>query len=312
MMSAFIDRVKNFFNEPLIPPAALQISRTCLSGVRRSPKERKLASHFILPLADGVIEPSFDRRNIVNPGALEKALREGILKIDSYNGPAALLLPETCLKVFVMGFDSLPSSPAEREEILIWRLNKLVPFKPADMRMAYDVLRSNGQAKVLLALAKADVVKEYENFFGRLGLKVRTVGVPLLYLLDLARLEKPGHAMIVNFEEDYVSLLAVLDGQVSFYRFKPFLQDSLGPMTLPRKIDQVVNEIENTVRFIEDREKKKILAVRVRTAIRKTEGDVPAALNERLPSLVIRGFAVSLPLPSPDQQVLSPLIGQVL
>jgi len=311
-MKALIDRMKTYFTEPVVPPAAFELSRTYLSGVYYSKKRKKITSHFVLPLAPGVIEPSFDRKNIIHPAALEKALREGKRKLGQDGGPAALLLPETCLRVFVLTFDSLPRSPVEREEILRWRLSKLVPFKPADMRISFDVLKSNGQAKVFLALARTDVVREYESLFGRLGLNVRTIGVPVLHLAGLVRLEKPGHALIVNIEEDYASLLVLLDGEVSLYRFKPFLGDSLGPMTSLQKMGQVADEIENTVRFIEDRETKKIQAVWVRAAVQKADGDVPAALKEKISPLKIMEFSSSLPFRSPDLLFLYPLLGQVL
>lgn len=311
-MIAFIDRIKDYFSEPVFPSSVFHLTRTCLSGIHYSKKEKKVTAHFILPLAAGILEPSFDRKNIQNAAALEKTLREGKAKLDQDGGPAALLIPETCLRVFVLTFDSLPSSPAEREEILRWRLAKLVPFKSADMRISYDVLKSNGRIKVLLALARTDVVREYESLFSRLGLKVRTIGVPVLNLVGLIRLEKSGHAMIVNIEEDYVSLLAILDGEVSLYRFKPFLQNSQNPMSPLQKADQVTNEIENTVHFIEDHEKKKVGLVWVRTALQRPDGGIVSLLKEKLPALKIIEFSTSLPLRSQDQHILSPLIGQVL
>jgi hypothetical protein len=311
-MIAFIDRIKDYLSEPVFPPAVFHLTRTCLSGIHYSKKEKKVTAHFILPLMTGLLEPSFDKKNIQNAAALEKTLREGKAKLGQDSSAVTLLIPEICLRVFVLTFDSLPSSPAEREEILRWRLNKLVPFKSADMRISYDVLKSNGRVKVLLALARVDVVREYENLFSRLGLKVRTIGVPLLNLVGLVRFEKPGHAMIVNIEEDYVSLLAVLDGEVSLYRFKPFLQDSQNPMSPLQKMDQVVNEIENTVHFIEDHEKKKIGVVWVRAAVQRLDGGTASALKERLPSLQVAEFSAPLPLKSQDQQLLAPLIGQVL
>ncbi|MCX6564721.1 MAG: hypothetical protein NTU60_14140 [Candidatus Aminicenantes bacterium] len=311
-MAALFDRLANFFHEPIYPPDAYQLARTYLSGVHYSKKEKKITSHIVRPLPAGVLDPSFDKTNITDPAGLEKAVREAAFKLGPVGGAVSLLLPEACLRVFILTFEGLPSSMAEREEILRWRLNKLVPFKPGDMRLSYDVLRSNGQAKVLLALARTDVVREYESLFGRLGLKIRTVGVPVLNLLSLVRLEPPGHAIIVNIEEDALGLLAVLDGEVSLYRFKPFLQDAQSPMSSDRKMDQVANEIDNTVRFLEDREKKGISSVWVRSAVEGTEDETLAALKERLSPLAFAEFSSPWPLTFRDRQVLSPLIGQVL
>ena len=310
-MAALIDRLANFFNEPIYPASAYQLARTYLSGVHYSNKEKKITAHAVAALPAGVLEPAFDNPNITDPAALEKAVREAAFKLGPLGGAVSLLLPEACLRVFILTFEALPSSISEREEMLRWRLNKLVPFKPGEMRLSYDVLRSNGQTKVLLALARADVVREYEALFGRLGLKVRTAGVPVLNLLSLARLEPPGHAMIANIEEDSLCLLAVLDGEISLFRFKPFLQDASNPMSPARKMEQVADEIDNTVRFLEDREKKKIASVWIRSIVEGAEEDGLAVLKDRLSPMLVSEFPSPCPLEFRDRHVLSPLIGQV-
>ena len=311
-MAPLFDRLKSYFTKPLYPAASFLFSRTYIGGVHYAKKENRIASHFILPLPVGALEPSFDKKNVGNAAALEKALREGKGRLGLDGNAAALLIPETCLKVFVLTFDSLPSLPSERENILRWRLNKLVPLMPADLRVSYDVLKSNGQVKVFAAAAKAEVIGEYESLFERIGMTVRTVGVPIFNLANMIRLEPPGHAMIVNIEEEYISLLAVLDAEISLYRFKPFLEDAQRPMNLLQKMEQVVYEIENTVNFLEDREKKKVGAVWVRASASKPETDILTGLKEKLPSLKFAEFSIPLPLRSTDRHVLSPLIGQVL
>jgi len=310
-MAALIRRLANFFQEPVYPPNAFQVARTYLSGVHYSKKEKKISAHVVRPLPAGILEPAFDRPNITDPAGFEKALREAAFALGPAGGSVSLLLPETCLRVFILTFEALPSSPAERLEMLRWRLNKLVPFKPGDMRLSYDIIKSNGHAKVLLALARADVVREYENLFGRLGLKIRTIGIPVLNLLNLIRLEPPGHAMIANIEEDALGLLIVLDGEVSLFRFKPFLQDALHPMSAGEKLEQVANEIDNTVRFVEDREKKKVDSVWIRSAVEGAEDAAMAALKASLASMTVAEFSSPWPLAFRERQVLSPLVGQV-
>ena len=311
-MAALFERWTNFFTEPIYPLDAYQLARTYLGGVHYSKKDKKITSHVVRPLPAGVLDPAFDKANITDPAGLEKAVREAAFALGPAGGAVSLLLPEACLRVFVLTFEALPSAAAEREEILRWRLNKLVPFKPGDMRLSYDVVKSNGQAKVLVALARTDVVREYESLFDRLGLKIRTVGVPVLNLLNLVRLEPPGHAMIANIEEDALGLLAVLDGEVSLYRFKPFLHDAANPMSPAQKMEQVAVEIDNTVHFLEDREKKRIASIWVRSAVEGAEDEGQTVLKERLLSLAVSEFSSPWPLTFRDRQILSPLIGQAL
>jgi len=308
-MKLRLNRIASFFTAPRHPSAAFLLSRTQLGGLVRSRKGGGIASQVVLPLPAGTLEPSFDKKNIANPAALEKVLRAGGARLGLAGAKVGLLVPETCLKAFVLPFESLPASPRERDEVLRWRLSKLVPFTPEDMRLSYAVLRAPGQTRVLLAIARADVVREYEDVFARAGMTVRDVGVPALNLLGLVRLEPAGHALVLNIEEDYLSLTAVLDGQVALYRFKPFLQDPLEPHTPLQKIAQTAVEVETTVRFLEDREKRKIASVWVRAAFPDSAG-VADGLQVRLPNLAVRELALPPAVRPPDRQFLAPLVGQ--
>ena len=303
------DRIRGFFTEPLHPPAIFLVSRTRVGGLVRAGRDGRIAGQAAVPLAPGTLDPSFDKRNVANPAALERAVRDAAARLGRRSGPVGLMIPEACLKVFVLPFEDLPSSLREREDVLRWRLAKLAPFPAAETRMSYAVLKTEGHARVVLALARVDVVREYEDAFGRAGLAVRDVGIPALNLLAFARPDASGHALVVNLEDDHLSLTALLDGRAALYRFKPFLQDPLRPMTLAEKIDQAAAEVEATIRFVEDREKKMITAAWVRADVAEPEAAV-AGLQARLPGLAVREPAFPAAVRPPDRHFLAPLVGQ--
>jgi hypothetical protein len=301
-------RLKTFFTEPKKPDIGFDLSRTRLAGLRYSRREKRVAAHVILPVAPGALEPSFDGKNVLDAAALERPLREAKSRLGPDGSPVALLIPETCVRLHLLTFDALPASSAEREEVIRWRLGKLAPFKPDEMRLAYDVLKADDPTRVVVAMARRDVVLTYEQLFGRLGLDVRRVGVPSLYLSGLIRMDKPGLALVVNLDEDYVSLIAVLDGDISLYRMKPFhaaAADSGARST------QILYEVETTMHVLEDREKKAIAAIWVRTV--GAEGDaLTAAFREKWPSTRVESLSSPLALNTRDQNILAPLIGQML
>jgi hypothetical protein len=311
-MASVINRIKSYFTVQALLPVAFQVSRSYASGIHFSRKDRRFGGHFVLPLPPGVVEPSFDKQNILNPPALEEKIREGVRRLRTGENAASLLIPESCLKVFVFSFDRLPDSAKEREELLRWRLNKAVPVRPPDTRISYDIIKSDGQVKVFLAIARVSVVQEYERLLARCGMKVRAVGIPAPSLVNLLQGDQAMNALIVNVEADSVSLLAVLDFEISLYRFKPFLPDVLSSMFPAQKFETIINEVENTVHFIEDREKKKVDAVWVRAAVPKSEGDFLAFAKGRT-ALAWRRFPPAGPpmVDAGDAQVLFPLIGQV-
>jgi len=312
-MKSPLARWKQFLTEPIFPALGFQLSRTTAAGVRFSKKEKGLAAHALVSLPPGVLSPSFDRPNILDPKALEKAIRDGRAKLGADGADVSLLLPETCVRMFVLTFDALPASPPEREDLFRWRLGKLVPLKPAEMRLGYDVISSDTQAKVILALGAASVLGDYEAAFARAGLKVRTLSVPTLPLAGLIPGEAAGSgALIVNCEEDYVSLAAVLGGEISLYRIKPFMTGAASPEEAGRRLDQIVREIETTMNFVEDKEKARIDSLWIRPVAWPDGADAVGDLRGFWPTLRVSEFPGPGALPTAERRVLAPLLGQVM
>jgi len=311
-MTILFNRLKDYLIKPPSFSVAFQISHHYLSGIHISPKEGKIKSQFILPLESSALEPSFDKINIADDSYLEDRIKGGVEQLKFSEKNIAILLPESCLKVFVFSFVPLPSSPKEKEEIIRWRVKKQMPLLPDDTRLSFAVLRSNKEEKVLVSLARASVVQEYENLFTKLGLRVGTVGVATLNLMNL--LESEGdNSIVINLEEDYISLMAFLNSEIVLYRFKPLIRESQAKLTLSKKIEDIVKEIKNTVNFIEDREKKKINTFWIRSGIVNPEEKILFTLQERL---AVSLKAIEAPMASglnfQESQILSPLLGQIL
>ncbi len=312
-MTILFDRLKDYLIKPPSFSVAFQISHHYLSGIQVFPKEGKIKNQVILPLESSALEPSFDKINIADDSYLEDRIKEGVKQLDFSEKNVALLIPESCLKVFVFSFISLPSSPKEKEEIIRWKIKKQMPLLPDDARLSFAVLRSNEEEKVLVSLARAFVVQEYENFFTKIGLRVGTVGVATLNLMNLIDKEEADNLIAINLEEDYISLIAFLDSEIALYRVKPLVRESQAKLPFTKRIEDVVKEIKNTVNFIEDREKIKVDTFWVRLGTMNPEEKILSTLQDRL--------AVPLKMiePSPaseldfhESQILSPLIGQIL
>ena len=304
-------RWKDYLTEPILPSLVWQLSRRSAVGIRFSRKDRSLGARFLGALPPGVLAPSFDRPNILDAKALEHALRDGRARLGADGGDVSLLVPETCVRMFVLTFDGLPASPAEREELFRWRIAKLVPLKSAEMRLGYDVIKSNGQAKVVLALGAAGVLEEYEAAFARVGFKVRTLSVPTLPLAGLVPPGDSENVLVVNCEEDYVSLLALLGGEISLYRVKPFLSESAAPAEESERRDLIVREVETTMNFIEDKEKTRITGLWIRPAAWPERSDAAAELGRLWPSIRVSEFPGPAGLGTAERRALTPLLGLV-
>jgi hypothetical protein len=178
--------------------------------------------------------------------------------------------------------------------------------------MAFETSPSPEGVRVVASVAKAAVVREYEDLFHKLHYQVALAGVPSLSLLNLLDPEKDRDFILLDVEDDSFSLLAMIDGQASLYRQKPFGIEAAGGGEAAAKADNVLQEVVNTINFIWDKEKKKIASVWLRLGILQVDDSLFNRMEERL-ALPLRRIESAFPqeLEAGNKQILSPLIGQI-
>jgi hypothetical protein len=243
---------------------------------------------------------------------IEKSMGEGMRGLDPGGRKIVLLLPELSQKVFIFAFEDLPPSVEEREELIRFRIKKQMPLLPEDIRMDFEVLPGTDKLRVVAAVAKTEVVQEYEEILQRLRYKVVLAGVPSLSLLNLLDPVREKNVILLDVEDDSFSLIAVTGGRATLYRQKPFGIDAGSGEGVSAKADNIVQEVVNTIHFIEDREKERVAAVWLRLAIQQPEDGLYARMEEKL-ALPLRRIESTLPpsLEAGSLRILSPLIGQI-
>jgi len=310
-MDTFLSKLKNFLTEQPLPSSGIQVTSSCISGVHLSSKEKKLKHHFILPLPEKIIQPSFNRANIKDAHQLMKNITERVEKFNIYGHGVTLLLPELSQRTFVFSFDSLPKTPREKEKIIRFRIKKQMPLLSDEVRISSDVLQTKDGKKVISSVAHVSVVDDYERFFSHMQVKIRAVSIPVLGLSNLIDWDKEKGFLLVNIEKDSFSLLAVTNSEASLYRQKPLM--ILNEDDLARRVQNIIQEIENTAHFIEDKEKRSIAAVWIRWTGFESEEEMFSRLETKL-SFPVRGVhsLLNLKLRDEEKKILSPLIGQLL
>jgi hypothetical protein len=311
-MAADLRRIKDYFTAPLCPPTVIQVSSSYLSGIQVDSKDGRAKRHVVLDLPAGLLEPHFDRKNVADAAALSGVLKEGLRQLQVSGKKIACLVPEACLKILVLAFDSLPASDKERERIIRWRAKKQMAILPEDTRLSYEMVASSSSIKVLAALARTPVIREYEDLFGGLGFEVGIAASPTISLLNLVDWENEKDFLVANIEEDSLGLVVVTQSEPALFRLKTFSVDREGGLRFSQKVEAVIKEIENTAHFIEDREKREVRSLWFRSGLREDYEDILAGLRTALPFEV---RPVQAPPPcglAPDLSVfLAPLAGQV-
>jgi hypothetical protein len=304
-------RLGTYFAERLLPDAVFQIAPGHLSGIRVSRSEGSVKGGFVQPFRERPIAPSFDRPNVTDPAVLEEAIDQGKKNLRLSSGSAALLIPEPSVRVFVLSVDSFPASGKERDSFIRWRIGKQMPLIPEDARIDYAVTPGRGARRIIVAMARQVVVWEYEALFEKAGLKPVLVTAPSLTLVNLVRRDGRTSGVLLNLEEDALTLLALADPGWSLYR-----QKDIGPpggAGADERGDNIVREAENTIRFLEDRDKTKMERLWVRCAAAAELPEIVGRLKERI-ALPIEPVDYQAPEVWTDahKAILAPLIGQIL
>jgi len=311
-MGVLQNRLNDIFTRLPLPTQAIQFSRRYISGIHLFPKDKKIRAHFILPLEDGVLEPSFFKKNIHDPESLQRIMQKGREQLKCSEHKMIFLLPELSQKIFVIPFDSLPVRVEEREEFIRFKIKKQMPLLPGDNRLAYDIVQKDSSKNIIATMARASVIREYEDFFSRNHLKVRMIGIPSICLLNLLDKSQEDDFVFIDFEEDFFSLTAVVGGKVALYRQKPLSSEGELVVALKQKIGNIPQEIFNTVNFIEDKEKRKIKSFWIRLGILGSDEDLFDWLREKL-VLPLHRIETGLPgkMTSRENRILAPLLGQI-
>jgi hypothetical protein len=305
-------KIREFFLAPLCPPTILQVSSTYVSGLHVDVKDGRARRQVVLELPPGLLEPHFDRKNIADAAALSGLLKEGLRSLEASGKKIACLLPETCLKILVLSFDSLPSSEKEREKIIRWRAKKQMAVLPEDARLTYEIVASNSSVKVLAALARTPIVREYEDLFAGLGFDLGIAASPTISLLNLVDWTNEKDVLVANIEEDSLGLIAVTESEPALYRLKTFPVERDGGLRFSQKVEAVVKEIENTAHFIEDREKRQVRSLWFRSGLKEGQADIWSGLKTALPIDVRPVLAPPMFGLDPARSAfLAPLAGQV-
>jgi hypothetical protein len=305
-----VRKLASFFLDPLRPDAVFHFDPRYLCGLSCSATDGRIRARFAHPLPAGLLRLSFDRPNIAEAGPLRRILEEAVKTLRIRGGRAGLLVPDPSARVFILSVESVPASDRERTEFVRWRISKHMPLHHEDIRI--DSRLVAGGSKIIAVMARECVVREYESLFDGIPLKIGTVSLPSLSLVNLLEDGDSSTAILINIEEDYLSFLALSGRDWSLYRQKGVVLAG-GPETaLDQKIDQLVQEIQNTVYFLEDKEKRRVDILWVRCGLLEGGAEIVDRLRHRLPYSV-QGFdgLVDQAWEAGEKNIFAPLMGQI-
>lgn len=310
--TSLLARIRKYLTEPPVSQGIFEISSRYVCGIHLAPKDKKIRASVIRPLPEGVILPSFDKKNIRDLPHLENVFKEVLGKLGLNDGPAACLIPEPCVKILILPDSNERIPERDRDKLLRWRVGKQMPLLPEDTRFSSQSLGPPQTPRIVVSAGRESVIGEYEGLLVRFGLKPGRIGVPSLSLLNFLSGGDEEDYMIVNVEDGSVSLLAVTDSFLSLYRQKSLAGEAGPSSAASPRTDGVVHEVENTIRFIEDREKRKIRSLWIRRGTLEKGEDLAGRLAET-GGLSVRDVGSLVPgeASAVEKTFLAPLMGEI-
>jgi type IV pilus assembly protein PilM len=176
------------------------------------------------PLPSGALVPSLTGQNVVDRAALVKAIKAVTDRIGRPR-KVALVIPDLATRVSLVRFDQVPASREDLDQLIRWQVKKSAPFPIEDASLTWTAGSQSieGGHEFVVALARQDVIREYESACESAGLHAGLVDLSTFSVVNcyLAGGRVPtGDWLVVQVRSDYTSIAIMRGGDVIFFRNK--------------------------------------------------------------------------------------------
>jgi len=213
-----------------VPSAAFALDGERLIGAvfRREGGELRLAERYAVTLPDAALGGGPLGGPVADAEALTGAVVELVGRFARRPRRASLVLPDAWARGVVVELGTLPQASGPRAEVLRFRLRKLVPFRPEELRVAAAPIAAvsdqEDPIRALVFYAAESVCSALESSFAAAGVRLgQVVGASLARLGALAhggRLK--GLTAVAAVEPRGFTLVCARDGEPVLWRQKSF------------------------------------------------------------------------------------------
>lgn len=195
--------------------------RFAVVDLRRGRRRFSLTASAVTQLLAGLVTPSFDAPNIRNQNELAEVITEtaeaaGLARKKRWS----VALPEAVARTLIITLESKPANRRELDEILSWKLERVVAASSNELRISRQRLSpAAGQERYLLTVAREAVLSEYEAVFAAVGwqtglLLPRHLGEAQWLVWD----NTPGDKILVSGNRAGFTSVVVRNGEPVFVR----------------------------------------------------------------------------------------------
>jgi len=162
-------------------------------------------------------------------------------------GTAAVVMPTRWLRSFLIDTDRLPRKEEELHDVVRWRLKKMLPVPPSELRLS--VVRSTeveGRRQLLVMAGMERALAATEAAFRNVGVEPGFITTRLFALVPRnAGGERP--IVVIQHESGLLSLMLIVKGVPRLLRNKPLTAGNNDAETLFREVRLSLGFIRNNI-----------------------------------------------------------------
>ena len=207
------------------PPLAVEIAPRHVSAISvvRHGGTPLVGAHVSEALPVGAVVPGLNGANIADRAAVVAALRRVLGRLGGRPRRTALVVPDIVAKVSLVRLEKVPARAQDLDQLMRWHVRKAAPFRIEDAQVTYTpgLGLPDGGREYVLALARRDVVREYEDACREAGLHAGIVDLATFSLVNavLADPDRPtGDWLLVHLTPECGTIVILRGDDIIFYR----------------------------------------------------------------------------------------------
>jgi Tfp pilus assembly PilM family ATPase len=214
----------DFFTTPP-PDVAIEIDHGHVGAARLIWRggQAVVAAHATESLPSGAVVPSLATVNMPDVPRVAEAIRRVLGQLGTKPARVALVIPDTVAKVSLLKLEKVPAKAADLQEIVRWQVRKSAPFpiEQAVLSVTPGAASPEGGHELVVSLARADVVQQYERACEMAGAHAGLVDLATFSVINgiLAGQSAPaGDWLLVHVTDSYLTIALVRDRSLLFFR----------------------------------------------------------------------------------------------
>jgi type IV pilus assembly protein PilM len=293
-----------------ISPAAVSVA--VLGGRSTNPV---VQGYAVEPLPPGAVTPSLTSSNIVDSGAVARALSSACQSLGLKPKRVALVIPDVAAKVSLVRFDQTPTRRDDLNQLIRWQVKKSTPFAVDDACLTYTPgTRGPNGSEFVVVVARKETVREYESVCEQVGIEAGLVDICTFGVINLflsSNLGTAGDWLVVHMRPEYTSIAILRREDMMFFRNRA-----------EGDAEALEDVVHQTAMYYQDRLEGRGFSRVLLGGIGRLQGEVDLArrnLESRMGTVVepidpTRGAALTDRIQATPELMatLSPLVGMLL